>query len=236
MPRNTKTLSQLRTLIRQRADMENSTFVTDDEIVGYINQGIAELHDELISLYEDFYVSSAPIALPADSPMDLPNNFYKCLGVDLNSSGVTYRLKPFHFGERNSYSNPVFSSAGAPSLFYGIQGDELKFMPDTTISGTGTLWYVPEPQQFALGSSEDAVELNIKARQIAIGYEEYIVLDGAIKCLIKEESDYSTLVALKEQQRQRIIGAAARRDAGEPFRIQDIRAGTSRTQINNWLA
>jgi len=234
MPKNTKTLSKLRTLIRQRADMENSTFVTDDEIVGFINQSIAELHDELITLYENFYLSSEALTLPADSPKTLPDDFYKCLGVDLNTSGMTYRLKPFQLGERNTYSNPAYSVSGAPILFYSIQGNELKFMPETTVSATGTLWYAPEPQQFALGAGDDDIELNAKARQIAIGYEEYIILDGAIKCLIKEESDYSTLVALKEQQRQRIVASAARRDAGEPYRVQDVRSGTLQTNYVNW--
>ena len=236
MPKNTKTLAQLRTLIRQRADMEDSNFVTDDEIVGFINQSIAELHDELVTLYEDFYVTKgADITLPAGNPTTLPDDFYKCLGVDLNTSGIKYRLKPFQFGERNAYNSPVYQTTGVPNLFYSIRGNELTFIPDSTVSGTANIWYVPQPQQFALGSGDDAVELNAKARQIAIGYEEYIILDGAMKCLIKEESDVSTLAALKEQQRQRIVKSAARRDAGEPYRVQDVRSGTLQTNYVNWM-
>jgi hypothetical protein len=41
-------------------------------------------------------------------------------------------------------------------------------------------------------------------------------------------------VALKEQQRQRIVASAARRDAGEPYRVQDVRSGTLQTNYVNW--
>lgn len=46
------------------------------------------------------------------------------------------------------------------------------------------------------------------------GWEEFIVLDVAVKALLKEESDASAVASLREDLRNRIIGSAPARDAG----------------------
>ena len=59
------------------------------------------------------------------------------------------------------------------------------------------------------------------------GYEEYVVIDAAIKCLQKEESDVQVLLVQKQQQLQRIEQAAGKRDAGESYAITDVNVGTT---------
>lgn len=54
------------------------------------------------------------------------------------------------------------------------------------------------------------------------GWEEYIVIDAAIKCLIKEESDISALELQKAQMLKRIEAMASNRDSGRPDRIADV--------------
>ncbi len=56
------------------------------------------------------------------------------------------------------------------------------------------------------------------------GWEEYIVVDAAIKALQKEESDVSVLMAQKAALTRRIEGAAANRDAGSPLSVTDAYA------------
>ena len=58
-------LSTLRLLARQRADMENSQFVTDDEMRRYINRGYAELYDLIVTSAnsEDYFLSSSTVQL-----------------------------------------------------------------------------------------------------------------------------------------------------------------------------
>ena len=62
MPNNTTTLAQLIVRVRQRADMVGSAFVSDSEIVDYINVAMAEIHDLLVTKYEDYYVKDRRIA------------------------------------------------------------------------------------------------------------------------------------------------------------------------------
>ena len=52
-------------------------------------------------------------------------------------------------------------------------------------------------------------------------WTELAIVDAAIKCLQKEESDVSVLMAQKQALRQRIISAAAQRNVSEPARILD---------------
>lgn len=54
------------------------------------------------------------------------------------------------------------------------------------------------------------------------GWEEYVTIDAAVKCLQKEESDVSMLLAQKQALIDRIENMAANRDAGEPERVTDI--------------
>lgn len=227
MPNNTTTLQNLVDRTRQRADMEGSTFVSDTEVIGYINVAMAEIHDILVDRYEDYYVSSQQFTLPADNPGTLPNTFYKALGVDFNTGGTTYRLRRFSFQERNVYNSPAMVAGRVTNTLYAIQGAEIKFIPSPTVSGTATLFFVPEAQQFATSGSGfmDATVVT-KAPAVAFGYEEYVVVDAAIKCLQKEESDVQMLMVQKQQLKERIENAASNRDQGEPTAITDSRAGT----------
>lgn len=240
---NTRTVGSLITSIRQRADMEESDFVSDSEIVDHINQSIAELHDLLISLFEDYYVESVTFSISGGNPTTLPDGdssgtfpdakgFYKALGVDLESGGVKFSVPRYMFSERNAYNGIGGSTDGGLDVFYSIQGDKIRFIPENTANGTVTLWYAPEPQYFTGPSDTDG--LNVKARHIARGYEEFIILDGAIKCLMKEESDVKLLMAQRELVRKRIEGAAASRDAATPMRIADVSTGRFRSSHVNW--
>jgi len=230
MANNTATLANLITGVRRRADMVGSTFVSDAEIVDYINVAMAEIHDILITKYEDYYVSSQQYTLPGSGSgltaglFALPATFYKALGVDLDAGGINYRLRPYHFQERAAYNSPGVAASMVSNTLYHIQGESIKFIPAPTVSGTATLWYAPEPVYFSAGSTSATIES--VAAQVAKGYEEYVIIDGAIKCLQKEESDVQVLLVQKQQQLQRIEQAAGKRDAGESYAITDVNVGT----------
>ena len=229
MPANTITCSDLMTAVRRRADMEGSTFVTDAEVRSYINVAMAELHDILVQKYEDYYVSETTYTLPiANNKGTLPDAFYKALGVDFTAGGSTYRIRPYKFEERNMYGNVGTTAGIANHLTYHIQGNEIHFRPaDGLPTGTVTLFYVPQADQFATGGGDDSEQLKVNNRAIAPGYEEYIVIDAAIKCLLKEEADVTVHLVQRESARRRIEEAAGKRDAGEPYAISDVTTGTA---------
>lgn len=228
MPTNATTIAQLVTRALQRADLDGSTFVTEAEVIGYINVAMAEIHDLIVQKYEDYYMSDTSIDIGASNPANLPSDFYKALGVDLQTGGINYRLRPYSFQERNAFNSPANLAVTPSAVRYHIQGSQIKFIPSSA-SGTATLYYVPEAQQFATsGSGYADVTVATKAPALATGYEEFLVVDAAIKCLLKEEADVRPHLAQKKALIQRIEDAASNRDAGEPYAITDVNVGTYR--------
>lgn len=217
----TFTESDLRTRARRRADMENSTFVSDAEIQDYLNSSISELHDFMVKSYEDYFVSEQTYNAPiATGGANLPDDFYKALGVDYNSGGITSTLRAYSFTERNIYNTPYAAIDRLAEPMYKVEGSKIKLIPTNSQSGTITLYYVPLPTQFSSTVTE--------IETIIPGYEEYVVVATAIRMLMKEESDTRQLELEKNQLASRIIRALSPRDASGSFAIRDVRKGRFR--------
>lgn len=120
---NEVTLTDLRNQSRQRADMVNSTFITDAELDGYINEGFLELYDLLTQKFGDEYFhTSFEITIgPTANVYALPSDFYKLKGVEIDQAGGGNRFTtvvPFMFQERNRYA---FNSTQLPSRIVRIR-------------------------------------------------------------------------------------------------------------------
>jgi len=224
------TESKLVERVRQRADMESNDFVSDLEVQTYINAGISELHDILIQTYgQDYYVSSKTFntaagtdTYPIHSSTSGPNisNFYKLRGVDAKVNGSDYfTLSPFNFNERNIYKNwGSWSLLGLTNIRYRMVGSDIVFTPQPDNVTEVKIWFIPTAQQFdsATPATSTTTFADIN------GYAEYVVIDAAIKCLQKEESDVQVLMAQKQAMKRRIEEAANNRDAGSPLYVSDI--------------
>lgn len=233
----TMTLAQLRTAVRQRSDQVNSQFISDAELNSYINQSYFELYDILIQKYGDNYYSADPVVFATDGEsmqFPLPNGtlsftngrtneagyiapaFYKLLGVDLqlaNQVQSFVTIRPFNFSDRNRYAVPNFQSFyGVTNLRYRLNGEYIWLTPTPTSGQNIQIWYVPRLETL----TDDA-----DTADGISGWTEYIIVDGAIKCMQKEESDVSVLLAQKMALIQRIESAAANRDAANPATVAD---------------
>ena len=233
MATNPVTLAQLITRSRRRADQENSTFCTDAEITDYINDAVAELHEMMVNEFELYYVESTSLTLPGANPSTLPADFWKALGCDFEYGGVKRRIRRYMFQERNVYESPLLKQGYMANTFFIIQGNQIRFIPESPPSGTVTFWYVPEPQQFS--SASTSTQLHTVDKALAKGFERFIVLDAAIKMMQKEESDTSILVAEREATRERLRQAAAVRTPGESRAIADVKAGTAFDDYINYF-
>ena len=54
------------------------------------------------------------------------------------------------------------------------------------------------------------------------GWDEYIIVDSAIKMLVKEEQDVTGLMVQKNMLKERMITESQNRDAGEPQTVTDV--------------
>ena len=213
-------LSNLRTVCRQRADQENSTFITDSELNDYINSSIAELYDLLIQSYgSDYLVSSTTFTtVTGTDEYDLPTDFYKLRGVDaqLGSGNDFLTLRPFNFNERNRFTDvAAWTHLGAPAVRYHLIGSKIKFSPIPDRNATIKLWYIPTAPKLEFNSDE-LDQFN--------GYDEYVIVDVVIKMKLKEESDTTVEERQKAALKQRIEEASQNRDAAQPESVSDIHA------------
>lgn len=230
------TLLELRTASRQRADMVNSTFVSDTEFNSYINQSYFELYDLLTTVYEDYYVAP-PVIFQTDGQIQqypLPDGvlyngappLYKLMGVDLGLASTTnawVTLEKYDFIQRNMYIFPQLTSTylGVFNLRYRLVGDTLMFIPTPSGGQFIRLWYQPRLQTLSFDTD--------KADGIS-GWNEYIVCDAAFKARQKEEDDISCniLAGQKMALIKRIEESAMNRDIGQPDTISDTRSRTTR--------
>ncbi len=215
------TLEDIRTELRQRIDRVNSQFFTDEELNGYISQSYKELYDVLIQKFGDDYYVADPYEFTTDGSetYDLPEDFYKLLGVDCQFNGSSsgngwVTLRQFMFGERNAYTLPNYQAFyGITNVRYRLRDNKIWFMPIPQSGQLMRLWYTPVPD--TLTADADIV------RGVS-GWTEYIVCDAAIKCMVKEESDPNAFAAQKQALLQRIESAAANRNSGAPQVVTDI--------------
>lgn len=223
-------LGQIRLMSQQRADRENSNFVTMPEWNTYINQSYFELYDLLTTTYEDYYFAT-PITITTDGSSylyALPNGsnyssappFYKMLGLDMGlstSNNAYISLNRFNFIDRNRYVFPNLGSTylGVFNLQYKIVGNNVMFIPTPSANQFLRLWYIPRLTQ--LLSDSDVMDG-------VSGWTEYVIVDSAIKALQKEESDTQVLMVQKTALIKRIEESAVNRDAGQAPTISNVRA------------
>lgn len=219
------TLSELRTRARRLADAVGNNFFSDAEINDYINTGLGELHDILVTKFEDYHVSSISFNLASDtSSYTLEsiglNNLYKLMGIDIAQGSETIRVPRYTFQERNTFkaSQALYSDRGHTNHRYSLTGNAIKFIPTPLSTEEVTVWYIPKFTK--LVNDSDSVDGNI-----ASNWEDYAVMSAAIKMRQKEETSTTSLVKEQEKLTVRIEDAARNRDAGEPMGITDEDVG-----------
>jgi hypothetical protein len=222
----TRTLAELRTDVRNRADMVNDAHVTDAMLTTWLNQGIAELWDILLYADPDRCFRQIDVSTTAGvSTYELPEDFYQIRGLDLIIQGRQIPVEPFTFQERvGPTAGTLVGYYGAPSTRYMVRFSDdvatpalaLVFDPDP---GTQTyrLYYIFTPTLLSAdGDTFDGVA----------GWEDYAV-EYARKCALeRQEQDSSPAAFAMAALKARIEKMATLKDASYQPTIADVR-GTS---------
>lgn len=220
-------LSTLRSLARERADMVGSTFIADSAtgIDRWINEGAQKLHQMLVEAFgSDYMETRAQVTMQFDGTGTLPTQFFRLLGVEMVVGGQTYTLKRYNRQERNAYSNaspysslPLYKLTGDNS---SVGGRVIKFLPASAAPSTAVIYVLYAPQFEARNIMGTLTGTLLSATTDTVnfenGWERYIVLYTAIQMLKKEESDTRDLEKEFEACRQEIMASAENRDADQP--------------------
>lgn len=195
------------------------------------NQMMFTPPDQSAGTYRIWYI---PLCkdLAEGKAASLNNQGVKYESVDLYEDGNKYQVQIIGGGTAGSEVVDVTGNILTVQVELGVSTNEdvvlavnsanLNIKADTLTSATVVIANPLPPTNLKGGVVQvDADDYN--------GWIEYVIVDAAIKCLQKEESDTTALERAKSFQLQRIENAAQNRDVGEPERISD----TSRN--GGWL-
>lgn len=243
-------LGYIRYLAQLRADKLNSQFLTTDEWNSNINQSVYALYNELVTHYGEDYFVAAPYILsttgadsytlpdgsPAyqsGSPASAAPALFKLLGVDCSASiagNAWVTLPRFNWIDRNKFIYPQLqaNAVGLFNLSYRQMGNQLQLIPRPAAGQFLQIWYVPVMTQ--LLKDTDMLPFSFS------GWSEYVIVDAAIKALVKEESydQANALQGLKNAVVEMIGTSAANRDVGQPNTISDTRSITNGGGWGGW--
>ena len=213
-------VATLKTRIRRRSNQEGSKFITDDELLEYIDSAACELYDILVTNYADYFIDFANFNTVAGTNIySLPANFYKLRAMDQVYNGESENIDKFPFEDRNLFLKTTFRPPVDSNLKYCIMGQTVLLLPTPTLATSITLWYVPvmpkltNDSQLVAGFS---------------GWEEVIISECCARIAIKAEEDPAPHFRAKEKVIERIVLASRQRDVGSPDSVIDV-TGVTKT-------
>lgn len=212
------TLAQLRTRVRRRADIQDDgNFITDEELTDYINYSISELYDLILhSENGKFFTKNAPVLTQVGTfAYELPEDVYKISAVEYYYGSRYVRGKP---GEILDFPNLSANPPTLPEFVYFLRAD-----PQT---GKKYLYVFPEVDETNLAvlyiPEAPLLELDNDKWDGFSGWEEYVILDSAIKCLSKQNLETNTLEYQKKNTAKRIISQSSYFDTGQPSTVREL--------------
>lgn len=184
---------------------------------------VAQLYEKIVEAYGNDYEVATEFTITTDGTndkYDLPTDFFKLLGVDLQLSAVSndgtgrVSLKRFNFADRNRYTLPNIQTLwGRTNLRYRPYGNKIWFTPFPQASQTLYLLYVPRFTPFTTTASVfDPIN----------NWQEWAINDLAMKARVKEESPIDDLMRLQAVQEDRLSSIIENRDAGAPQTTVDV--------------
>jgi len=213
------TLGTLKTKCREQANMEFSSFVSDSELVSYINDSLKSLYDMLIQSGEFYYVQSYDFQTVVNQDeYALPSTLYKVLGVDYRlGTGEARSMQRANWQDRNRYNNfPFFNTTQYAFYKYMLNGNNIRLMPTPSTGETIRLWYAPVLTD--LVSDSDVID-------VINGFDDYVIADVCIKMLAKEESDIQPFLIMKQDAERRVQKMKRDRIQGDTATIADVSSG-----------
>jgi hypothetical protein len=210
----TITLGELRDRCRQRANMVNSDFVTNDEFDAMIDSALAELMELITRCSPDFWESEETITCDGEEhSFSVATDHYKTLAVeDIDGE---YDLKELQFKERHA---PPDGAYGYRLINYSLRF----YHADHDVPPAGKTFrhvYVPCPPKMTAGSITDDTTIDFIA-----GYEELVICMVAVEALRKEDpaqGGIRVLEARVAELRARVEANAD--DRSPPVYIADTR-------------
>jgi len=199
--------------IPEASALQTDPFVTTDEALEIVNEGLGELHDLLVEVYEEWLteVDTSLSMTAAGRTTALPSDFFKLRGLFLLDG--TQRIELYPFDPLDIAGTTTTDTTDRPD--YRIVGNKLYWSELPGSAYSLEIWYV---RQFR--PLDDIADL--PEPEIPEGWELFVVAFLANYLLAKEESDTTPAEKALARARRRIESAATNRDASRPQQVRDV--------------
>lgn len=221
--------------MRQRADVEGfTTRHPDSQLTRYINESCQALREIVSEAGWPYYLTADTSTMTTGQGyVTSPTDFVRIYGFDVVNNGHAYEVLPMSFRDRTAFSggSPATTSneqKGMP-LYYNIHA------PWTSGSTEGMgIHLFPTPDQdyaYSLRYLPTFTDLSADGDNFngIVGWEEWVVLDAAIKVVTKDKNingNYELLARERDRVEKRIRDTAPKQNRGGPQRRVDVRART----------
>jgi hypothetical protein len=199
--------------------MESSTFVSDAEMLRYISASYTDLYDQLVRSDPERYRKEQTFTGDGSTTkFAVESDYYGTIDIsyDTDQSGRS-SLRRAYGSEMNKYRGNQTAVAGVWAPVYNTttpSTEKIELLPTPNSGDTYTHTYIVAPAD--LTTAADVVN-GIS------GWEEYIVIDCAIKCRTKEETPTGDLERALERFTKRLQEMRYNRDAANAGHIINTR-------------
>jgi hypothetical protein len=134
----------VKTKIEYDLDLQDETFIQNDEMVGYANEGLKECFGEILGLRQNYFLSKWFVPCVAGNDLFiLPPNIYanKVRGVIYQNGSIIYTMKQLR--EKNLFENIAYVNQ------YGLS-DEYRYLIRNDIPGVPCMQIVPPSRETAV--------------------------------------------------------------------------------------
>lgn len=212
----TSTLAQLRSAVRERGGYRRSTSLTDAILLGFINAGIAEVHELIVKHNPDFLVKRTNPDLLTSIGIEfvaLPSDFFKLRRVDLLVSGVVLRMMGYQIDEEPYLQDDeVLFGQTSATYRYMLQAGTIRLVPTPTVVDTIRLWYIPHATRLAAdGDVYDGVN----------GHEDLVIEHALLRAAERDRRPAGDHAANVQRLERRLLSALEARDQSTPEYLTD---------------
>jgi hypothetical protein len=213
----TRSFAALSAAVQQLGAWENSADITPAVLLQAINYALLEGYDTMVQRWADYYTLDTTFSIVAGTDVyalaTIAPNFYKLRHLDVSTDGVRFfRAHPYDIDTQHQYTGT--SGNSMRGVRYRLQGANLVLAPNH-VGGTGKLWFIPVPVQFASTADASLVTFDVPT-------EERLVTHLAMRdLLVRSDLSTTSVDGMIERLSAMLKTAGDARDADEPFSLVD---------------
>lgn len=174
------TYAELKAYLEKELDLEDETFITEDEMLSYFNEAVDMVEAAIHNIYEDYFLTTAPLAITSGTAAyNLPSDVYaqKIRKVLYNDNGsLKYEIRRIKRIEDTLYIEQA-DLFGYILMNSGSLGMKMTLFPTPSVSNSNiTVWYLRNAKRFELDT--DVCDIP-EFTSVVVQFVRY-------KCLTKE--------------------------------------------------